>query len=77
VDRTSSEARSLTCARVKRSETVSTAQLVLWADAIRRCEAGDILADGDPRADANEKLRDKSGLLFNDRLSNPNHNGSG
>jgi transposase len=49
-------------ARVKKSETVSTAQLVLWADAIRRGEAGDILADGDPRAEANEKLRDKSGL---------------
>jgi transposase len=49
-------------ARAKRSETVSTAQLVLWADAIRRGEAGDILAEGDPRADANEKLRDKSGL---------------
>jgi transposase len=49
-------------ARVKRNETVSKAQLVLWADAIRRGEAGDVLAEGDPRADANEKLRDKSGI---------------
>src|SRR5438445_2441999 len=44
-------------ARVKKSETVSTAQLVLFADAIRRGEAGDVLADGDPRGDANDRLR--------------------
>jgi transposase len=49
-------------ARVKKSETVSKAQLVLFADAIRRGEAGDVLADGDPRADANERLRDASGI---------------
>jgi transposase len=49
-------------ARVKKSETVSTAQLVLFADAIRRGEAGDVLADGDPRGDANDRLRDASGL---------------
>jgi transposase len=48
--------------RVKKSETVSKAQLVLFADAIRRGEAGDILAEGDPRADANDKLRDASGI---------------
>jgi len=36
-------------ARVKKSETVSKAQLVLFADAIRRGEAGDVLAEGDPR----------------------------
>jgi hypothetical protein len=49
-------------ARVKKNETVSKAQLVLFADAIRRGEAGDVLAEGDPRADANEQLRDKSGI---------------
>src|SRR5262245_13152649 len=49
-------------ARVKKSETVSKAQLVLFADAIRRGEAGDVLADGDPRADGNERLRDASGI---------------
>jgi transposase len=49
-------------ARVKKSETVSKAQLVLFADAIRRGEAGDILAEGDPRGDANDRLRDRSGL---------------
>lgn len=49
-------------ARVKKSETVSKAQLVLFADAIRRGEAGDVLAEGDPRAEANEQLRDKSGI---------------
>lgn len=49
-------------ARVKKSETVSKAQLVLFADAIRRGEAGDVLAEGDPRADANERLRDASGI---------------
>src|ERR1043165_444526 len=49
-------------ARVKKSETVSKAQLVLFADAIRRGEAGDVLADGDPRANANERLRDASGI---------------
>jgi transposase len=49
-------------ARAKKSETVSKAQLVLFADAIRRGEAGDVLNDGDPRADANERLRDASGL---------------
>jgi transposase len=49
-------------ARVKRSETVSKAQLVLFADAARRGEAGDVLAEDDPRADANERLRDASGL---------------
>ena len=47
-------------ARVKKSETVSTAQLVLFADALRRGEAGDILADGDPRGEANDRLRDAS-----------------
>jgi transposase len=51
-----------TLARVKKSETVSKAQLVLFADAIQRGEAGDVLAEGDPRADANERLRDASGL---------------
>jgi transposase len=49
-------------ARVKKSETVSKAQLVLFADAIRRGEAGDILAEGDPRGEANDRLRDASGL---------------
>jgi len=49
-------------ARVKKNETVSKAQLVLFADAIRRGEAGDVLSDGDPRADANERLRDASGI---------------
>ena len=49
-------------ARVKKNETVSKAQLVLFADAIRRGEAGDVLADDDPRADANDKLRDQTGL---------------
>lgn len=49
-------------ARVKKNETVSKAQLVLFADAIRRGEAGDVLAEGDPRGEANEKLRDASGI---------------
>jgi transposase len=49
-------------ARVNKRETVSKSQLVLFADAIRRGEAGDILADGDPRGDANERLRDASGI---------------
>ena len=49
-------------ARVKKNETVSKAQLVLFADAIRRGEAGDILTDGDPRGDANDRLRDASGI---------------
>lgn len=49
-------------ARVRQRETVSKAQLVLFADAIRRGEAGDVLTDGDPRADANAQLRDRSGL---------------
>jgi hypothetical protein len=49
-------------ARAKKSETVSTSQLVLFADAIRRGEAGDILADGDPRGEANDRLRGASGL---------------
>ena len=49
-------------ARIKKNETVSKAQLVLFADAIRRGEAGDVLTDEDPRGEANEKLRDASGI---------------
>lgn len=49
-------------ARFKKNETVSKAQLVLFADAIRRGEAGDVLTEGDPRVEANEQLRDKSGI---------------
>jgi len=50
-------------ARYKKSEAVSKAQLVLFIDAIARGEAGDVLTDADdPRPDANDRLRDVSGI---------------
>ena len=50
-------------ARYKKSEAISKAQLVLFIDALARGEAGDVLADdGDPRSDANDRLRDASGI---------------
>jgi len=50
-------------ARYKKSEAVSKAQLVLLLDAITRGEAGDVPgAEDDPRPDANERLRDASGI---------------
>ena len=50
-------------ARYKKSEAVSKAQLVLFIDAITRGEAGDVPAgDDDPRPDANNRLRDASGI---------------
>lgn len=49
--------------RYKKSEAVSKAQLVLLLDAIARGEAGDVPgAEDDPRPDANERLRDASGI---------------
>lgn len=54
-------------ARYKNNETFSKAQLVLFLDAIARGEAGDVPAsDDDPRPDANERLRDTSGLAEDD-----------
>lgn len=54
-------------ARYKKNEAVSRAQLVLFIDAMARGEAGDILVDADdPRADANERLRDTSGIADDD-----------
>jgi len=50
-------------ARYKKSEAVSKAQLLLLLDAIARGEAGDVpSAEDDPRPDANERLRDASGV---------------
>ncbi len=49
-------------ARYKKSEAVSKAQLVLFLDALSRGEAGDVIEEGDPRGDANERLRDASGI---------------
>jgi transposase len=49
-------------ARYKKSEAVSKAQLVLFIDALSRGEAGDVLADDDPRRAANEHLREASGI---------------
>jgi transposase len=51
-------------ARAKKNETFSKAQLALFIDAIARGEAGDVptAAADDPRADANARLRDASGL---------------
>jgi transposase len=46
--------------RYKKSEAVSKAQLVLFIDALSRGEAGDVLADDDPRQAANQALRDAS-----------------
>jgi len=54
-----------TAARFKVSEKVSTAQLVLFADALRREEAtpeAERGASGDEVVDADERLRDASGL---------------
>ena len=49
--------------RYKKSEAVSKTQLVLFIDALSRGEAGDVLTDeNDPRRDANEQLRKKSGI---------------
>jgi transposase len=54
-------------ARYKKNEAVSRAQLVLLIDAMARGEAGDIPAgDDDPRAAANDRLRDKSGITETD-----------
>ena len=51
-------------ARYKKSEAISKAQLVLFIDAIARGEAGDVLADNnDPRLDANDRIRDASGIV--------------
>lgn len=49
-------------ARYKKSEAVSKAQLVLFLDALSRGEIGDLTAEGDLRRDANERLRDASGI---------------
>lgn len=50
-------------ARYKKSEAISKAQLVLFVDAMERGEAGDVQADNDdPRIDANDRLRDASGI---------------
>lgn len=49
-------------ARYKKSEAMSKAQLVLFLDALSRGEAGDVTEEGDPRRDANERLRDASGI---------------
>ena len=50
-------------ARYKKSEAISKAQLVLFIDALARGEAGDLPADdSDPRSDANDRLRDASGI---------------
>jgi transposase len=51
-------------ARYKKSEAISKAQLVLFIDAIARGEAGDVPADNnDPRLDANDRIRDASGIV--------------
>ena len=50
-------------ARYKKSEAVSKTQLVLFIDALSRGEAGDVSTEpGDPRPDANDRLRDASGI---------------
>ena len=50
-------------ARYKKNEGVSKAQLVLFIEAMARGEAGDVPADSaDPRLDANDRLRDASGI---------------
>lgn len=54
-------------ARVKKSEVVSKAQLVLFMDALSRGEVedeppGDSPSPDDPRTDANERLREASGI---------------
>jgi len=50
-------------ARYKKSEAVSKAQLVLFIDALSRGEVADeTTSDDDPRPDANERLRHKSGI---------------
>jgi transposase len=50
-------------ARYKKSEVISKAQLVLFINAMARGEAGDVPADhDDPRPDANDRLRDASGI---------------
>jgi transposase len=49
--------------RVKTNEAVSKAQLVLFIDALSRGEvAAEATGDEDPRAGANERLRDASGI---------------
>jgi transposase len=52
--------------RYKKNEAVSRAQLVLLIDAMARGEAGDVPTDqandDDPRAEANDRLRDASGI---------------
>ena len=49
--------------RVKKNEAVSRAQLVLFIDALSRGEvAAETTGDEDPRAGANERLRDASGI---------------
>ena len=50
-------------ARYKKSEAISKAQLVLFIDAMARGEAAEVPADNDdPRLDANDRLRDASGV---------------
>jgi hypothetical protein len=48
--------------RFRRESSRSKAQLVLFIDALSRGEAGDVLAQGDPRQDANAQLRGVSGI---------------